>query len=98
MDGTPFQTSIPHHSSAYCADAPSIPLEITVVTATENATIVSGPACASILSDSVTFNTYLLTSFQRIIALNLPCLSSLPFSAYTLEWSSDVTGRHDYSQ
>ena len=97
LNGIPVQTSIPHHSGACCADAPSIPLDITVGTAAKNATIVSGLACASILSDSVTFNTNLLTSFQRTIALNLPCLSLFTFYAYLLEWRGGVTGRQDSS-
>ena len=62
-------------------DTPSIPISITVVTAAKNVTIVSGLACASTLSDSVTFNTNPLKLFQRIIALKLPCLSSFPLSA-----------------
>ena len=76
-DETPFQTFINHHSGACFAYASRIPLDITVGSTAKNATIASGPAGASILSNSVIFNTNLLTSFQRIVDPKLPCLSSI---------------------
>ena len=64
---------------------PSNPLKTTFGTAAENATIISAPAGASILSQSAIFNTNLLTSFQSIIAQNLPYLSSFPFVCISAE-------------
>ena len=57
----------------------------------QNVTIVSGPACASILSDSAIFNTNLLTSFQSIIIPNLLCLSSFQLFEFPLECNDGVT-------
>ena len=97
-DGITVQNRINHKSGACCVDAPIITRETTVGTAAKNATIVSGPAGASILSNYAIFNTNLLTSFQRINAPKLPCLSYLPLLAYPLEWNGGGTGGHYSSQ
>ena len=97
-EGIPVQTRIHHHFGAFCAYALIIPHKTTIVTADERNRIFSGPAGASIPSDSSIFSINLLPLFQRIMAPKLLCLSYFPLFALSLEKNGGVTSVHDYSQ